>query len=264
MTGASTHRDGAGTEPTPAHYADPDLIILYDLEMPSRPDHDFYLTCAGRPGLRVLDVGCGTGTLALAFARMGHTVTGADPAPAMLAAARCKPGADTVTWIEADARTLALGTTFDLVIMTGHAFQVLLGDDDQRQALDAIARHLAPDGVFAFETRNPPVEEWRTWTREQSMTPLRHPRLGDVDVHWEAHLTATPEIVALETHYLFKADGSRRVSHSLLRFASQTTVARHLAEAGLAVAAWYGDWDRSAVTPHSPELIAITRRKPVT
>lgn len=254
----ATHGDG---EPIPAHYADPDLITLYDLESPERADHDYYLTLATRPNMRVLDVGCGTGTLAMRFASLGHTTTGADPAPAMLTAARAKPGAGGVAWVAADARMLALGAHFDLIIMTGHAFQTLLSDDDQRAALRCLAGHLASGGRLAFETRNPAVAEWRTWTRETSLEHLHDPRLGSVDVHWQARQAAEPEIIDLETHYHFKTSGARRVSHSRLRFATQATVARHLEDAGLAVEAWYGDWDRSPVQPGSPELIAIARPK---
>ena len=51
---------------------------------------------------------------------------------------------------------------FDLVVMSGHAFQVLLGDDEIRSALAAVRAALVPGGRFAFETRNPPA---RTWER---------------------------------------------------------------------------------------------------
>src|SRR3546814_10383004 len=82
----------------------------------------------------VLDLGCGTGELAVALSE-GCDVVGVDPAPAMIEVARRRPGGDRVTWIEADARDLRLGRRFDLVLLTGHAFQVFLTRDDQAAEL---------------------------------------------------------------------------------------------------------------------------------
>ena len=115
------------------------------------------------PGSHVLDLGCGTGLLAAALGEGGE-VFGVDPAAAMLDVARRRAGGQRVTWVEADARTVRLGRRFDLIVMTGHAFQVLLTDDDQRAVCETIAAHLVPGGTFIFDSRNPAAEEWREWT----------------------------------------------------------------------------------------------------
>jgi hypothetical protein len=52
---------------------------------------------------------------------------------------------------------------FDLAVMTGHAFQVLVGDDEVRASLTAIRHALAGGGRFAFETRNPLARAWESW-----------------------------------------------------------------------------------------------------
>ena len=54
----------------------------------------------------VLDVGCGTGSLAILLARNGRTVTGVDPAAASLDVAATKPGGTSITWLHGDATTL--------------------------------------------------------------------------------------------------------------------------------------------------------------
>jgi ubiquinone/menaquinone biosynthesis C-methylase UbiE len=244
----------------PAHYCDPVLVALYDLEDIERADFGFYLELAERRGMRVLDVGCGTGALALRFADRGHCVTGLDPAAAMLDCARRKPGAETVTWIAGDARTFAMPQRFDLIVMTGNAFQTLLSDADQIAALANMGRHLAEDGRIAVETRNPDVAEWRHWTPDAHRELLQHPALGPVDVHWQAYPTAEPEIIALETHYLFQASGARRVSHSRLRFAPLDTLSRTIAAAGLEVEHWYCDWQRQTLHDRCLEYIPVIRR----
>src|SRR5215831_12527166 len=92
------------------HYVDPRLVELYDHDNPRGADTDFYLRLAATlDAHQVLDLGCGTGLLTLELAAVdGRFVMGVDPAPAMLAVARRKPGAERVTWIEGDAS--ALGT----------------------------------------------------------------------------------------------------------------------------------------------------------
>ena len=125
-----------------AHYTDPQLAALYDAQNPLGPDSDFYLALAGEVPLAILDVGCGTGLLTAEFARGGHDVTGVDPAAAMLAVARSRPFGDRVRWIEGvteDADGL-----FDLAVMTGHAFQVLLSDDAIRSCLGSVKSRLKP------------------------------------------------------------------------------------------------------------------------
>ena len=109
-----------------AVFATPRLAEIYDLEEGERDDLDHYLAIAAGFGARsVLDVGCGTGTLACLLARRGVQVTAADPAAASLAAAQRKPGAEHVRWLHADARSLP-PLQVDLVTMTGNVAQVFL------------------------------------------------------------------------------------------------------------------------------------------
>jgi SAM-dependent methyltransferase len=139
------------------HYLDPRMARLYDLDCDGRADTEFYLSLAGPDPRRILDLGCGTGILANAYAARGHVVTGVDPAPAMLDMARGKPQGRGVTWTQATAQSFRSPHRFDLIVMTGHAFQVLLDDADIAATLTAMRQHLAPGGMIAFDTRNPRI-----------------------------------------------------------------------------------------------------------
>ncbi|MPZ08953.1 MAG: methyltransferase domain-containing protein [Kiloniellaceae bacterium] len=236
-------------------YADPDLVSFYDLENGWGADFDF---CAGlaAEARSVLDLGCGTGQLAAGLAD-GRDVVGVDPAAAMLAIARRRPGGDKVDWVEADARDVRLGRRFDLILLTGHAFQVFLTAADQAAALRTIALHLNPRGRFVFDSRNPGAEAWRNWTPERSRRQLMHPTLGQVEAWNDAGHDAASGIVTYETHYRILADGKQLTATSQIRFTPKEELEELIAEAGLHVSQWYGDWQEAPWTPSSNEIIPV-------
>jgi len=237
-----------------ASYTEPRLAALYDAFNPWEAYHDFYLALAGAGPIRVLDMGCGTGRLAAALAARGHQVSAADPARAMLDVARHLPGGGKVTWIESDAAGLSVAARFDLIIMTGHAFQTLLRDEDVLGALKSLKRHLAPHGRLAFETRNAAVAEWQEWLPDQTRERRPIDGIGMVELHYDIRAVEGP-LVTFETHFRF-ADGAT-VAASTLRFMHQPEVAAFLAEAGFENVTWHGDWEKSAFRSDSPEIIAI-------
>ncbi len=79
----------------------------------------------------VLDVGCGTGALLHMAREAGHNgrLVGLDPAVGMLEQARRRSD---VEWVLGDLAAVAFDREFDLAVMTGHAFQELITDDDVR------------------------------------------------------------------------------------------------------------------------------------
>lgn len=149
--------------PDPA-FADPRLAVLYDALDDDRSDLDHYAAIAEEVGASfVVDVGCGTGSLAVRLAEAGLTVTGVDPALASLEVARGKPYADRVTWIHGDATDLPTGSAADLAVMTGNVAQVFVDDSDWHATLDAILQSLRPGGWLVFETRRPEARAWEEW-----------------------------------------------------------------------------------------------------
>jgi ubiquinone/menaquinone biosynthesis C-methylase UbiE len=110
--------------------ADSRLAELYDVVEDDRSDLDAYVAIVAElHASSVLDVGCGTGTLACRLALGGIDVVGLDPADASLNVARRKAGADRVRWMHGSAPDLpSLGV--DLALMTGNVAQV--GADPSR------------------------------------------------------------------------------------------------------------------------------------
>ncbi|WP_109505729.1 class I SAM-dependent DNA methyltransferase [Nocardioides speluncae] len=150
--------------PDPA-FADPRLAVLYDVFDGDRSDLDAYVAIAEELAAdTVVDVGCGTGSLAVRLAGLGKTVVGVDPAGASLEVARAKPNADGVRWVHGDATDLvALGLGADLAVMTGNVAQVFVSDEDWTLTLSAVRDCLRPGGWFVFETRRPEARDWEHW-----------------------------------------------------------------------------------------------------
>jgi len=235
------------------------LASLYDHLNPWSPSDDFYLQRARESGGPVLDLGCGTGMLAVRIASEGLEVAGVDPAAGMLKVARSRPGAERVTWFESDGQSLDLARRFRLIYMNGHAFQALLSDEDAVAVLSAAGRHLSPDGRFIFENRNPDIREWQEWRLDNAWTVDISPH-GRVEESNEAAFDQASGIVRITHRYRFLDRGTERVSHSQIRFRDHDHIARLIGEAGLRPIAWYGDWDRRPLSLASKEIVAVTGR----
>ena len=120
---------------------------------------------APRPGERFLDVATGTGEIALRAARAGAEVTAVDIAPAMLALAREKPGAERVRFDEGDAEALPYrDAEFDVVASN---FGVIFAPDRDAAAHE-LARVCRPGGRIGLTAwrRNTPFDEiWQSLGR---------------------------------------------------------------------------------------------------
>jgi len=205
----------------------------------------------------VLDVGCGTGALLHAARRAGHRgrLCGLDPAAAMLAVARAR--AD-IEWICGDLASVRLAGTFELIVMTGHAFQTLVEDCELRTALTAVHGALRARGGFVFETRNPAARAWEGWSSQVSTEVLDE---AGTRVRVSRHLE-TPfdgRTVALCETFVGEGWEQPLTSRSTLRFLDAVTLAQFLGEAGLTIEAQFGDFGRAPLTPGSPEIITVAR-----
>ena len=237
----------------------PELATLYDLVNPPGSDHQFYLSLAdGETPLRVLDVGSGTGMLAVSFAARGHDVTGVEPATGMRGVAVARSGGDTVNWVEETANGFRFDERFDLIVMTGHVFQIFLEDSEIAAVLTNLRDHLADGGRLAFETRNPALREWEQWVPERSREVVEAPGVGSVEI-WNQLIASSQRFVAFMTCFRFP-DGARRDAPSTLRLMDQLELAEFLSEAGFIDVEWYGNWDRSPLRDDSPELIVVARK----
>jgi SAM-dependent methyltransferase len=103
-------------------------------------------------GRRVLDLACGTGTLALMLAGDGWEVVGVDQSEEMLSLARAKAAnadlADRAAFVQGDVRDLRWSEAFGLVTCTYDSMNYLLTEADLAACLAGAAEALVPDGLF--------------------------------------------------------------------------------------------------------------------
>jgi len=132
---------------------------------PVEGDVEFYRDLARQTAGPVLEVGCGTGRVAIELARDGHEVVGVDLSEAMLAIAEDRRTAlpaevaRRLTFVAADMTTLALDREFGLVITPFRSFQSMLTPTAQRDALVAMRRHLRADGLLVLDLFDPLLDQ---------------------------------------------------------------------------------------------------------
>ncbi len=235
-------------------YTDRRLVALYDTLNAWGPSDDFYLALPEAAKQRILDAGCGTGLLAAAFAAEGHEVVGIDPAQPMLDLAAQRRGGDGVTWRRATLQGFASERPFDLICMTGHAFQCLLTDEVILAAFQNANKLLGGAGRFVFETRNPSGKPWEQWRRDTSFRRGTTPA-GEAFEMFHQLLQVADQRVTFETCYRLPATEDEFRSTSTLRFCTYSQLEALTQAAGLKIENTWGDWDQSDLSAASPEII---------
>jgi SAM-dependent methyltransferase len=132
-----------------------EAVIWHDVECASYDvDLELWVDLSASP---MLDLGCGTGRVALKLAAAGHDVTGLDSDPALVGAlaARARDRGLRVRTAVGDARSFDLGRTFSLVIAPMQVAQLMGGAAGRADLLRCVRRHLERGGLFAAALADP-------------------------------------------------------------------------------------------------------------
>ena len=211
---------------------------------------------------RVVDAACGTGHHAIALAKQGYQVVGADLSAAMVEQARrntAAAGVEVRLAVAGFGGLAALGETFDAVLCLGNSLPHLLTEEALAGALADFATVLHPGGLVVIQNRNFD-RVWRQ--RERFMGPQSH-REGErewvfvrfYDFH---ESTVTFNMIRL------RRDGeawTQDVESTELRPIFGDELAGVLQAAGFFQAAFYGGYDGSPFDPtHSGDLIVVAQK----
>lgn len=133
-------------------------VAWHDVECASYgADLAVWRELAAQHGEPVLDVGCGSGRVALDLAARGHDVVGldADPDLARALTERARERSLPARAVEADARSFTLGSRYPLAVAPMQVIQLLGGAAGRQAMLAAVAAHLHPSGVLAVALADP-------------------------------------------------------------------------------------------------------------
>ncbi len=241
------------------------IAPFYDLDLEGYEDDlALYLALAEECEGAVLELGCGTGRVALALAAASCEVAGVDSSAAMLAIARARAGAERVAWIEGDMRTLDLGRRFGLVLVPLGGLQHLESVGDVVAAFEVIARHLDGGGVAAIDVEAPHPEDFEAGPQPLLEHWTRPWRSGQV-TKWVAVVGAPAVGLREVTWHFDEQDASGGLRRHTARFTMRTFTPAELELAGrlagLALVALHGDYDGSPYDDGAQRMVATFQHR---
>lgn len=222
----------------------------YDADLP------LWEELAARSDGPVLELGCGTGRVALHLARRGHTVVGLDRDPELLAAL-AERGADLpLSTVEADARSFELAEPAALVLAPTHLLQLLPDAAQRAESLRCISAALRPGGLLAAAIIESMPEP------DGAPPPLSDVREVDGWVYSSLAIEAAVEpgeIVVRRLRQLVSPDGSLSEEPNEVRIAtfSAGELEAEAAACGLAPA---GRREIPPTTMHEGSLVVLLER----
>ncbi|MDL5206017.1 class I SAM-dependent methyltransferase [Streptomyces sp. ALI-76-A] len=209
------------------------------------------------PVLGTLELGVGTGRIAIPLSRVTGRVVGVDSSPEMLSALEKDVAATSadVEGVRGDIRFYTDDRQYGLVYCVCGTLSMLLDPADQQRAVSRAAERLAPGGVLVVETHNKPGV-LALHAGQQRMTyfvPYPSPGTG-----LQTHSTLVPEQDLWQcSHIWFESDGTSRVGTELSRLTTPEEVDAYATAAGLTPVARHADWDSSPYTPQGPMFVSV-------
>lgn len=236
-------------------------------------DLDLYLALAARSGGPVLELGVGTGRLAVPLAAAGYDVTGVDHDPAMIERARRSADAAgpeamaRIELVESDIVALRLPAAgeFRLAIAALNTFLALGTRQRQRALLQTAAAHLAPGGLAVLDAWQPNADELARFDGRLGLEyGRRDPESGrPVTKIASAQHDAARQAVTLTTIYEEGEPGvpaDRWVRIDRLRLVSADELRGMAEDAGLQVEQLAGGYDLEPIGPGSERAVLVAVR----
>ena len=199
----------------------------------------------------VLELGIGTGRLALPLSRRGIRVCGIELSAAMVEQLRSRPGSADIDVTMGDFATTKLTGTFTLAYLVRNTIMNLTTQDTQVECFCNVAAHLGPGGCFVIEVIIPP---WQRLAPGETVIPF------DVS---PAHLGFDQIDVATQnswSHHYWFLNGETKTFSAPFRYAWPAELDLMARLAGMALRERFGDWNREPFTTESRSHVSVWQK----
>jgi SAM-dependent methyltransferase len=244
------HDDGYFDERVAARY-DADASALFD-PVVLEPTIDFLAEIAGSG--RALELGIGTGRVALPLAQRGVPVHGIDLSEAMVARLRDKPGGEDIGVTIGDFATTSLGMSFSLAYVVFNTIENLTTQEAQVACFRNVAAHLESGGCFVVEVmvpelrRLPPGETFRVFSASENYWGI-----DEYDVATQG----------LTSHHLEVVDGRLERVSMPFRYAWPSELDLMAQLAGMRLRERWSGWTREPFTNDSRQHVSVWEKPAV-
>jgi SAM-dependent methyltransferase len=202
-------------------------------------------------GGRALELGIGTGRVALPLARRGVPVCGIDLSRAMVARLRAKPGGDKISVTIGDFATTRVEGTFTVAYLVFNTIMNLTSQEAQVACFRNVAAHLEAGGCFVVEVMIPDL---RRLPPGETVVPWQ---VGPTGAAFDVYDVATQ---AVSSNYVLVEDGRAQYRSVPFRYVWPAELDLMAQLAGLRLRERWGGWDRSSFTSESRQHISVWER----
>ncbi|MEO3874572.1 class I SAM-dependent methyltransferase [Nonomuraea sp. B12E4] len=214
------------------------------------PTVSFLAHLAG-PGGTALELGVGTGRIALPLSRRGVQVHGIEISRAMVAQLQTKPGAEGIGVTIGDFATTRVGHTFALVYLLRNTITNLTTQDEQVECFRTVAAQLEPGGCFLIEVY---VPELRRLPPGQTIHPFA---VTSAHLGFEEYDVASQIAIS---HHFWVVDSRLETRSSPHRYVWPSELDLMARIAGMTLRERWGGWKREPFTSDSRNHVSVWRK----
>jgi len=238
--GTNAHEDAAA-------YGDT-IADIYDERAPAATAAEIEFLAALADGGRVLELGIGTGRVAVPLAARGLEVHGIEASERLVARLRAKPEATKITVTIGDIRAVEPDGEFALIYAIYDTFSMLPSQQDQLSCFRMVSAHLRRGGFFVIEQKNP--------VRLFDVPPVQM-LASEGDAVWLAATRHDPVAQSFEQAQVQIGRNETRVYPVRGRYTWPSELDLMAGTTGLLLRERYGDWERQAFAASSQRFVSV-------
>ncbi len=206
---------------------------------------------AGGPAL---ELGIGTGRIAIPLNKVGVAVQGIDASEAMVARLHAKPGGENIQVTMGNFAEVAIESQFSLIYVVFNTIFSLLTQEEQVTCFQHVARHLLPEGVFVVEAFVPDM------TRFSGGQALRVTRIGNNEVQVDASLHEKDKQLITSQHVMITEQGTQLYPVTI-RYIWPTEMDLMAQLSGLHLRSRWSNWKKGEFSADSGKHISVYEQK---